>query len=454
MKTKLKGSLYLRNKTWWLSYSTGEKKPSGSYITKSVSLHTDKKEAAELKAERLMAPLALQDEAESARAVADAAQSLETRALAAAKAAETERTRIPLAKVWDKFPYDYSSPRRGARRRLTERNIEENRLAWAKFANWCATNHPGAQFIEDVTPDMAREYSKWLIERQTLTAGRHNKLIITAGVMFRRAGRPDPFASVSRFEVKHESRANLEPEQMAAVCSSATGELRRLFAIAFYTGMRLGDCALLEWKHIRDGIITRVMAKTHKEISFPIHTGLQRVLAEVAVDARGKYVCPELAEGYLKDHVLISRMVRKHFENCKITCVEDRVPGSGNTKAKSTKKGKTKDDGEDRRGHRVSRYGFHSFRHSFITECARGGVPMGIIRDWVGHSSVEITKIYEHWGRNESAGRILNALPTFPGSPALPAVPGEAEELRRQVLEKVKAADLNLLRELAKTAGM
>jgi len=86
----------------------------------------------------------------------------------------------------------------------------------------------------------------------------------------------------------------LEVADLRKVCSTATGEMRRLYAIALFTGMRLGDCATLK-EDIRQGRVCKLTAKTHKEVSFPVHPELTAVLNEVPEQDRTGYICPALA---------------------------------------------------------------------------------------------------------------------------------------------------------------
>ena len=41
-------------------------------------------------------------------------------------------------------------------------------------------------------------------------------------------------------------------------------------------------------------------------------------------------------------------------------------------------------------------YGFHSFRHSFVTLCAAHGIPMNVVMELVGHRSAMVHEIYQH----------------------------------------------------------
>lgn len=425
---KFKGCIYRRGKTWWLTFYTNPKTENEKPVKQFISLGTGDKAAAQAKAETLMMPFSLSDEADRARAIEQTTISREQKAMDAAKQAEAERNRLPIDQVWTQFPYDHTSPNRKTRRKLSPLNIDQNRVTWVKFTKWLAAAHPEVKYLEEVTQAHAAAFSKQMTDTEHLTAGRHNKVIMTCKVMFRLAGRMSPFDAVKNEDGGiTESRVNLEEPELINVIQSASGELRRLFVIAVYTGLRLGDAVLLRWSSIRNGQIFKVGAdrtrKTGKELVLPMVPNLVFELDKVPVEERGEYVCPELAEIYIRQRTHLSRIVGNHFKKvCGLVTLEE---------------------GENRKN-RISRRGFHSFRHSFISECARKNVPMGMIRDWVGHSSEEITKIYEHYGHKAGNDKILSALPVLAGafigaSAAVESV--SADQLRRRITKAMKTAD-------------
>ncbi len=373
MGRRTTGQLWQRGKTWYVTYVHQGRKHT-------VSLETTSKTSARKKRDELLRPFSAATDADRRR---EALVALEE-AREVARRADMEANRVPLEEVWTRFPYDHTAPGRGARRRLSPRNVIENRNGWQKFARWVKETHPGAVAMEDVTPDMALAWVRNLETVERLTGGRINKLVT------RLAARPEPFAGIQRQAVRHESRTFLDVEQLRKVCSSATGELRRLLAIMLYTGLRLGDAVTLEWSHIAAGRVSRVMAKTGKAVSFPLHRELAAVLDDVPAPDRRGAVCPTLAAEYRRCHTRTSARIRAHFQKCGVTVVEE-VAG---------------------RQRRVSRRGAHAFRHSFVTLAARAGVPVGVVRQWVGHTSELVTRIYEHWG-TEGQDRILAALPSM-----------------------------------------
>ena len=54
------------------------------------------------------------------------------------------------------------------------------------------------------------------------------------------------------------------------------------------------------------------------------------------------------------------------------------------------------DEGESRRLRAVSRLGFHSFRHFHISQLIANGVNPLVVRDLVGHTTVDMTARYTH----------------------------------------------------------
>jgi len=391
----------------------------------------------------LLAPYLAKDVEQRRR---QAVHALEDIQVAAARAAADARPRLKLAEVWDRHPYTHNTPKKHKRtvRNLTAKSVADNRMQWEKFTRWVKEKHPDATNMEDVTEKMARQYSEYLRNVERLTANRHNKLIRTASVMFRLAGRPDSFANVDHYHVEYHGRVNLERDELLKVCQSATGELKRLLAIGLYSGMRLGDCVTLDWRsnvHLDHNRLIRKTGKTGAVVSLPLHPELRAVLEEVPERARRGAVCPELAATYAKDPAAVSKLVQRHFEAAELKTQEERdglKPARQRGKDEDGKK-VPKPDGVKARC--VSLRGFHSLRHSFVTLCAQAGVPIGQIREWVGHASPKITEIYQHWSHNDEQDRTLTlALPAMNGSTPKP------EPERGRLAERALTAPIEKVR--------
>ena len=76
------------------------------------------------------------------------------------------------------------------------------------------------------------------------------------------------------------------------------------------------------------------------------------------------------------------------------------------------------DEGETRRLRNVSRLGFHAFRHSYVSMLTNSGVNPLVVRDLVGHTTVDMTARYTHVALDTKINAV-KSLPIFtqPESP-------------------------------------
>ena len=140
--------------------------------------------------------------------------------------------------------------------------------------------------------------------------------------------------------------------------------------LSYYTGLRLKDVVLFRRDQITpDGYIELVpekTARTQKRIRVPINAQLRRELD--AVISIGPEFFPEQVRIYRMDRSRITRQFRDLLDGAKLY-----APG----------------------------YGFHSLRHTFVTEALNAGVDIKQVHAAVGHDAVEITEgIYSHGKQN------------------------------------------------------
>jgi integrase len=430
MARQSKGTLYKRGKNWCLLYYVNGKRFRVTMRNEQGETITNRKEA-EIAADRELRPILAKDTTERRRMVAAALSTAEDEAKRAEEITnerqareEAERNKLPIADAWDRYPYTETT--RGAvTRPLKPDTVSDLASHWTTFAAWA--EEQGIRAVEDITKEHAAAFSRHL--RKEFSANRHNKIIQTCRVVCRLSGLfediPDPFAKVKRYSVKSEEvhRANLEPEERRNLTESAPGEYRRFFLLGIFTGLRLGDCATLQWADIRMGEeaahIIRLTEKTGREVSFTVHHELREELARTPPEERAGAVCPELAklytyrnqEGKTTRRGDITKTIRRIFEGCGL---ETRAEaGEGRKRAASVR-------------------GFHSFRVAFVTDCARVGVPLGLVQEWLGHSSPETTRIHDRWDTSREGGRVVAALPSMvmskaPEPKALPEGPAALE---------------------------
>ena len=253
----------------------------------------------------------------------------------------------------------------------------------------------------------------------------------------------NPWAKMKhKAEDKTATRRELTVDELRRVCEGTKGELRTLFAVGIYTGLRLGDCALLDWGNVdlTRRMISVVPRKTKrhahgKPVVIPIHAVLSAVLAETPPDARTGYVMPKIAEEYGRASSLVTRRIQKHFQACGIRTAHK--------------------DNEDARA--VVEVGFHSLRHTFVSLSANAGVPLAHVQAIVGHSNPAMTRHYFHVSEN-ALQNAVGALPNVGGAVALPngaedsgGVPcAFCAVLDGMTLDQLKAARAEINKRIAK----
>lgn len=399
---KVAGYLYRRGGVWWVDWQA-----FGVRNRKSTGIPVGEKGAKDRAREKMEEWVG----AYKAEDVADVRASLVQRQRDAAEVAEERMeatlaaaNRILLAQAWARHPYDTSQLTRGRTRihPLTPANVAENKGAWDRFVRWATANHGDDLAMQDITPEWAAEWSKSL-QAEGLSPQRHNKLVTTASVMFRLAGLPSPFAGVAKLrEAEAEHREPFTKEQVARLLDAAEGEWRAFLAVLYFTGLRRKDAALLrwEWRNPDTGrwIVVPYKSKTHT-VTLCEHPILTTILKEAGELPRRGYVFPGIAADYQRNPTVVSQ----HFET-----FMGRVLGWY-----ENGEWRPFDGTADRRGsgkHRVSRYGLHSFRHSFASHAAQAGIPLGRIQAWLGHSSAEITRIYTHYGDTAQQAAVMEAV--------------------------------------------
>ena len=112
---------------------------------------------------------------------------------------------------------------------------------------------------------------------------------------------------------------------------------------------------------------------SRKRVEIPMSDVLFEALK--TIQQASEYVLPQVAERYKHNPGGISRDTKKLIEAAGFQAV---------------------DEGETRRLRNVSRLGFHAFRHSYVSMLINSGVNPLVVRDLVGHTTVDMTARYTH----------------------------------------------------------
>jgi len=388
-------------------HGTLERKASGIYIARwtangkryARSTGTRDARAAAKLLEEYTAPYRLESERDTARHFADRAEG---------KAAELRAWRdgLPALAVADAFD-EYAQSGLSTDAAVKGRY----RAHYARLAAWIAANRPEIAELRQITQADAAAFAADL--KGKTAAGTFNKHI----VFFRRmwqvladadAGKTDtprpgerpkakltgnPWRKIAKREKDARRKRELTVAELHRVLNAAQGEMRLLFALGTYTGLRLGDCALLDWGRVdlARGLIVTVPRKTKRHgtaVTIPIPPLLARMLEETPTARRRGDVLPDVAAGYRRDAAGLSKAVQAVFAGCGIA-----------TQGEATASGRA-----------AVNVGFHSLRHTFVSMCANAGVPLAMVQGMVGHTTPAMTMHYFHEDA-DALKRAVSALP-------------------------------------------
>lgn len=383
------------------------------------SLGTTKKREAETEAEKRMAPIRAADKAAALKSIAGRLAEAEERA---AILADEANPPLRIGQVWAAYLECDKRPANGSR------TLSDYMTHWDALREWLQAEHEGAEYLRDVTPDMATEFVEHL-KGKGLTGQRVNKYIVFLRALFHKLRKParivtNPFAEVEKQENAPQSKKPLTVDELKALIETAKGEMKTLFILGTLTGLRLGDAATLRWNEcdLARGVIERVPNKRRRRngrTPEPVKIGLERDLAEHlgTLERAGPYVMPGMAEMYRKNPPYLSKKIQALFHQCGI---ETNAPGTGGDTGKRA----------------VVVRGFHSLRHSFVTRHIEAGTAPLIIQKTVGHGSPIMVAHYAHI--TDDTAKAAANLPSIIGE-AEPKEP-KREPLPRWALEAVARA--------------
>ena len=186
-----------------------------------------------------------------------------------------------------------------------------------------------------------------------------------------------PAEHVENIEVEDANRRPFTGKELKSLLKAADAEWRTMILTAFYTGLRLRDCANLTWRNIElhTGIINIKTEKTGRQQDLPIAEPLARHLSGMAGDDPDAALCPTLAG---KPASRLSAQF--YLVMVKAGIVEKRnYDGTGK--------------GRDAR-RETGTVSFHSLRHNCTSALKSSGVSDSIAMDIVGHETASVSRNY------------------------------------------------------------
>jgi len=359
---------------------------------------SDKKEAAE-KMRDFLEPFQHKNDAEKLASIATKIEGAETQA-------ESLLPSLSILNTFKAYIDSSNRPDSGAR------TMKDYESEFNRFADWMKEHHPEIKELRLVTHEIASSFAGHL--GKTLSSCSFNKYLVLLRRIWKVLSKNsearlklNPWDDIRPKLLATHSRRELTVEELSKVIASVSGEMRLLFAIGIYSGLRLGDAATLKWGNVdlvrRTIIVTpskTARRANAKQVKIPIHETLYRLLCDVPQSRRIRFVLPELSSLYLRENTKgadLSKRIHSVFSDCgiKTACTVE---------------------GYSRCGVDV---GFHSLRHTFVSLSANAGVPMAMVQALVGHSNPAMTRHYLHEDF-KSVQAAVYALPDVTGTESVP----------------------------------
>lgn len=364
MPIRNRGYIFKRGEVYYLQYTINGKR-------KKVCLNASNQREAEKKRDELLNPiLTLTSQKDIIHHIAEAKKIYQPK-------------RFPISTLWDKFEKDL------VRKGSTDDTVIRLKYKWNNFLVWIQEKHSEISNLNEITKDIAKEYADALLD-----TGISNKVYNeTINLLFRiinqykdeadihynpfdKANIPRRIKSpISRKEFTEEATLKLL-ESIPKIGLPNCRELEVLFHIGSWSGLRLKDAILLKWEDIdminRNIFVTPCKTRNYgTKVKIPIHPSLLFYLNRAKEWAINDYVLPKLAEMYLRNSDTIGKHIRKILEY------------NGYVNKKETK-----------RLLAPCLYGFHSLRYTFVSACAKAGIPAMLVQEIVGHRNPAMTKHY------------------------------------------------------------
>ena len=311
-------------------------------------------------------------------------QQLKTREETIQKIAETKSLlkvcHTPLSELEESFFAHPSAPEISPQHRGNYHSTLQRLIRFA-------SSH-GIKAVAEVTEEIAQDFLSYNWKRG-ISAKTYNSNLDVLRRVFRLICKDqNPFAEFKKKPSVTETRQAFTVEQLKQLWITLQSpdfhmlykkEMEILYKLALYTGARCGDLCLLKWSSVdlEHRLIQFVPHKTantsRKRVEIPMSDALHSTLREWP--KTDEYLLPQVADRYRRNPSGISHDTKRLIEAAGFQAV---------------------DKGDSRRIRNVSRLGFHAFRHSYVSMLIANGVNPLVVRDLVGHATVDMTARYTH----------------------------------------------------------
>lgn len=241
---------------------------------------------------------------------------------------------------------------------------------WQALVAWVRANREGISDLADIDAATCRAYAAALAQSGAAPGTQSNR-IAACSVVYRQVAPlhgidGDPWRGIGKSRRGVEEKRAITADEFRRLLAATAGtEYYGACLVAWYTGLRYGDCARLRWESIAGGVIDTAPAKTAARgirIRVPLHPVLAKYLDGLPGAGAGAagFVFPELARTYN------TRTASNHAAQYR------RAAGL------------------------PANITFHAIRHAFVSRLHAAGVPEDVRRRLVGHTSARTHDGYTH----------------------------------------------------------
>lgn len=300
------------------------------------------------------------------------------------------------ARLVDGYAHWRLAPRAFSAAEGHSRQVERS---WLDFVEWMGEAYPGVRYIQDVMPQMAREYAQ-KVAAEGIRGGRATKLsqrsvnayvgyVRSVFMVYQQEGEcRNPFGAVPNGRERPIRREVLTMPELDTLATCGDRMVECLVIVGAYTGLRAGDLCRLRWDQVDEdaGVIRLTTGKTHTRVTPPILPPVARVLATLPRDT--EYVMQEAAELYEQNPGGPLLRMQAAMDAAGIKHQVQRPSG----RLQSVK-------------------GLHALRHTFVYLCAKSGVPIPAVQRAVGHMTAAMTQIYADHASEQDIREMMSSLP-------------------------------------------
>jgi integrase len=318
---------------------------------------------------------------------------------------------LPLSHAWELYSQHPE--------RATPATVHQQKSYMSTFLEFIDFIDNEQQYVADITPEIAEKFCKNL-KASNISVHTHNRKIKRLKKIFDilqdYRDQNNPFSAQSLRRKEREEQADIpkrlsftrkQEQQLLNVLEDVKykvmnkPEVRVIYHLGMFTGQRMKDCVLLRWDKV-DLNRRRIWVKqfkTGKEVTIPIAPKLLEVLKEAQEWQTNHYVCPNVAQRYNKVDAK-GKNTGNNLVNIDMLRVIKWIGLEPSVEVPGRKK-------------KVTVYGFHSLRHSFVSHCAEAGVPKAVVLSIIGANSEIVDKHYTHIGEEAQEKAIMAISGTY-----------------------------------------